>query len=215
MSASAEAVAPRSASLTREVVGVFDGAAQLQIAVDHLQESGFNRHDLSTAGDIRKVDEALHHAYVDVREIEDSAEIPRRIFVSKVSLGDAEGILIGVCVYLPATLAAGIAASKGHDIATVVWAVGIAGALGGVIGWLLARWLDRRYARGFQEHLNRGGLVLWVVVHDGEQEARARDILTLSGARDVHVHELDRAPKPIPGWRGVSYEMSFMKRMRL
>jgi len=210
----AEAAAPAPRTV-REVVGVFDDPAQLQLAVDALQEAGFNRSDLSTAADARKVDAALGGHYFNVREIEDNAEVPRRVFVSKVSLGDAEGILVGIAVYIPAMLAAGIAAGRGADAMGIVWAAAVAGALGGILGWMLARRLDKRYLRDFQEHLNRGGVVLWVTVHDDAQEARAREILARHSSRDVHVHELTVEPKPMPGWRGVSYELSFMKRLRL
>jgi hypothetical protein len=34
--------------------------------------------------------------------------------------------------------------------------------------------------------------VLWVSPRDGAAEKRALDILTKAGARDVHVHEIER-----------------------
>lgn len=215
MAASEVEAAPHVTHTVREVVGVFDDPAQLQVAVDALQEAGFDRHDISTVADARKVDRAMGGHYLNVREIEDSAEVPRRIFISKVSLGDAEGLLVGIAVYIPAMLAAAIAAGRGADAMGIIWAAAIAGALGGILGWLLARRLDKRYLRDFQEHLNRGGVVLWVSVHDAAHEARARDILARQSARDVHVHELSVEPKAMPGWRGVSYELSFMRRLRM
>src|SRR6185295_16580201 len=106
----------------REVVGVFDDPGQLQVTVDALQEAGFSRHDISTVADVAKVDRALGGHYLNVRAIEDNADVPRRIFISKVSLGDAEGILVGVAVYVPAMLAAAIAAGRGGDAMGIVWA---------------------------------------------------------------------------------------------
>lgn len=215
MAASMEAAASRSVSVVREVVGVFDDQERLQIAVDRLQECGINRHDVSTIGRVEQVDAALRHAYVDVREIEDDGEVPRRIVVSKTSLGDAEGALIGGPAYLLA-MAVGYAATvKGAGWPVILLAAALAGMLGAIIGWMLARALDRKYRRSFQDHLRRGGIVLWVAVRDAEHERRALEVLGGAGARDVHVHELDTAAKPIPGWRGVSYELSFMKRLRL
>jgi hypothetical protein len=32
-----------------------------------------------------------------------------------------------------------------------------------------------------------------------------------SGARDLHVHDLAVMVKPMPGWRGPSYNLSFMR----
>jgi hypothetical protein len=198
-----------------EVVAVFDDLERLQDAVDELQEFGVNRADISTAADARRINRELPGGYLHVREIEDNGEVPRRVFISKISLGDAEGLLIGVAVYIPAMIAAAAAAATGAEATTIVLAAGIAGALGGILGWMLARGLDRRYWRGFEEHLRRGGIVLWVAVQDSALEPRIRDILARHGGRDVHAHDLAVENRPIPGWRGVSYELSFMKRLRL
>jgi hypothetical protein len=210
-----DASVPRSANSVHEVVGVFDDLERLQDAVDALQEIGINRHDISTAADARRINRELSGGYLHVREIEDNGEVPRQIFISKVSLGDAEGLLIGVAVYIPAMIAAAAAAATGAAAMTIVLAAGIAGLLGGILGWMLARGLDRRYLRGFEEHLRRGGIVLWVAVHDAAHEERVREILAQYGGRDVHTHDLAIEKRPIPGWRGVSYEMSFMKRLRM
>jgi hypothetical protein len=215
MSTSHEATVFSSTRTLREVVGVFDDLEQLQRAVDELQEAGLNRADISTAGDARRINRELAGGYMDVKEIEDNGEVRRRVWISKVSLGDAEGILVGVAVYIPAMLAAAAVAGTGAEASRIVMAAAIAGALGGILGWLAARWLDRRYLRQFQEHMRRGGVVLWAAVHDAAQERKAAEIMAQHSGRDVHVHELPLESKPIPGWRGVSYELSFMRRLRM
>ena len=208
-----EAAVPRHAGMVREVVGVFDDQEHLQAAVDELQENGFSRSDLSTVADLRSVEQAVGRVYADVREIEDDSGVPRALYVSKTSLGDAEGVMIGLAVYVPTIVVAAVLAAKGVSVATIVWAVLIVGALGGLLGWVVARWLDRLYLRRFHEQLSHGGIVLWVAVHGPEQEKRATDILERTHARDVHVHELPIMIKPIPGWRGISYDLSFMKKL--
>lgn len=210
---SGEAATSRHAGLVREVVGVFDDQEHLQAAVDELQANGFNRSDISTVADLRTVEQAVGRVYADVREIEDDSSVPRTVYVSKTSLGDAEGVLIGVAVYVPTVVIAAVLSAKGVTDQTIVWAVLIVGALGGILGWMVARWLDRLYLRRFHEQLSHGGIVLWVAVHGAEQERRATDILTRSHARDVHAHELPLLIKPIPGWRGISYDLSFMKKL--
>lgn len=208
-----EAAVPRHAGMVREVVGVFDDQEHLQAAVDELQENGFSRSDLSTVADLRTVEQAVGRVYADVHEIEDDSSVPRALYVSKTSLGDAEGVLIGVAVYVPTVVIAAVLSAKGVTDQSIVWAVLIVGALGGLLGWVVARWLDRRYLRRFHEQLSHGGIVLWVAVHGPEQERRAADVLARSHARDVHVHELPIVIKPIPGWRGISYDLSFMKKL--
>jgi hypothetical protein len=42
------------------------------------------------------------------------------------------------------------------------------------------------------EQLSRGGMVLWVSVRDDTEERRALQVLKDAGARDVHVHEVQR-----------------------
>jgi len=173
----------------REAVGVFDSLDALQAAIDDLQSSGFNRTDLSTLARFSLVEASLGHTGVRIREVEDDPRVPRTEFISRTSLGDAEGVLIGACVYLAAVVAAGVWAGAGASDSGIVQAVVIFGALGGLVGYGLARWLDRGYNRRFTEQLRRGGIVLWAVVHSPEQEARACEILRRHGARDVHVHD--------------------------
>ena len=72
---------------------------------------------------------------------------------------------------------------------------------------------DRRYLHGIREQLSHGGIVLWVVVHNAEQEKRAARILGRCHAHELHAHELPLVIKPIPGWRGISCDLSFMKRL--
>ena len=208
-----EAAVPRHAGMVREVVGVFDDQEHLQAAVDELQANGFDRADISTVADFHRVEQALGRVYADVREIEDDGAIPRTVYVSKTSLGDAEGVLIGLAVYVPTIVVAAALAARGAGNQSIVWAVLIVGALGGIVGWMISRWLDRRYLHGIREQLSHGGIVLWVGVHNVDQERRAADILGRCHARDVHAHELPLVIKPIPGWRGISYDLSFMKRL--
>ena len=109
--------------------------------------------------------------------------------MSRTSLGDAEGVLIGGSVYLAAVIAAGIGGAVGASVNAIIMAVVIVAAIGGLVGFGFARWLDRSYNSRFTEQLRRGGIVLWVAVHSPEQEAGACEILRRHGARDVHVHE--------------------------
>jgi hypothetical protein len=194
-------------STIREVVGVFRDDAALDSAVTELQSSGFARTDLS----VLTPPAAPAAADWTVRDVEDSQTARRTVFVSKASLGDAEGVLVGLFAYVGAIIAAGTAVASDLDAAGVLWAVVFAGAGAGAVGCLLAMWLGRRYAHRMVEQLRHGGLVLWVRVDDTLHEGRARDILARYNAADIHVHEIEAAPHFADG--GMSYRLSFMNRL--
>jgi hypothetical protein len=177
-------------ALLREAVGVFRDYEKFQSALDDLQSSGFGRTDLSTVASKQAVERILGRFYTTTEEIEDNPEVPRSIFISKASLGDAEGVLIGGSVYLFAVTVAAVLAAMGFDNLSIILGVLVAGAVGGLIGYLIARYLDRRYSERFTRQMQQGGLVLWVNLKSPEQEARAVDILTRYGADHVHVHTL-------------------------
>lgn len=174
----------------REVVAVFDDPDCLDGAVADLQSSGFNRADLSIASGERALLAKLGRSCSDVREIEDDPAVPRTVFVSKASLGDAEGVLIGVAVYVGAVVAAAIAAEAGAGMWGIILAVAITAAITGLIGAFLVMRLDRRYRADIREQVQRGGFVLWVNLHSPEQEQRALQVLESCNAKRIHVHEV-------------------------
>ena len=199
------------AGTKREVVGVFADQEQLQRAVDELQVHGINRANISTVASSKRLFREIGHGYVNVRDIEDDGEIPRTIYVSKRSLGNAEGVLIGAAIYVPTLIVAANLAARGASDGTLILGVAIAGAVGGLIGWWFARRLDRGYRRVISDQLDHGGIVLWVSVHAPEHEKRVSEIMARLGAKDLHVHDLPVIVKPMPGWRGPSYNLSFMR----
>src|SRR3954447_21632023 len=136
-------------TVLREAVGVFRDYETFQTALEELQSSGFGRTDLSTVAAKATVERTLGHSYSTVEEIEDDPAVPRSIFISKVSLGDAKGVAIGGIVYLFAIPAAAVLAALGVEDMLIISGVLAAGAVGGAAGWLIARRLDRRYADRF------------------------------------------------------------------
>jgi hypothetical protein len=70
-------------------------------------------------------------------------------------------------------------------------AIGV-GAVGAGLGGLLARVVEHRHIHRVREQLAQGGLVLWVSVRDNETAAHALAILIDAGARDSHLHEIER-----------------------
>lgn len=182
--------AHRPAARLREAVAVFDDPDCLDGAVSELQQRGFSRADLSTVCDARTLEAKLGRACDDVQEIEDDPRVPRSVFVSKASVGDAEGALVGVAVYIGAILAAGTTAAAGAGMVTIVVAVAITAAIFGAIGYALMQRLDRRYTETLQAQMKRGGIVLWVNLHSENQEREALQVLSACSAKRIHVHEV-------------------------
>ncbi len=179
-----------SAAKLTEVVAVFEDAETLQDAIDELQSSGFNRAELSLLAGESTVQKKLGHAYEKVEELEDNAAVPRTAYVSLESVGAAEGGLVGVLVYVGATVAAGAVVATGGPLAAAIVAAAVAGGAGGLIGSILAKLVGDQHAHRIQEQLDHGGLLLWVRTRDMDREKKALDILAKHSAHDIHVHAL-------------------------
>jgi hypothetical protein len=160
----------------------------MENAVDELGSNGFDRMDISLLASEHAVTDKLGHAYVSARELEDDPSVPTTAFVSRASLGAAEGAVVGTLIYIPALIGAAAVVASGGAVAAAIAAAAVAGGIGGGIGTLLARLIDRAHANRIEEQLEHGGLLLFVRTRDAAHEARAREILAKHSGRDVHVH---------------------------
>jgi hypothetical protein len=176
-----------------EAVGVFHDVQAFQSAIDELFSSGFDRADLSFLASREAVEQKLGHGYRSVRELEDDADVPAVAYVSTESIGDAEGAVAGVLIYIGAVATAGAVIASGGTLAAAIAAATVAGVGGGALGALLDRFIEREQLRRLEEQLNRGGLLLWVHTRDSKHEERAVEILKRYGGDDVHVHDLSAA----------------------
>ena len=177
-------------SMIREAVAVFDDAKSLEAAIDELESSGFDRAEISLLAGARAVEEKLGHVYLKVDELEDDPSVPRTAYVSRESIGDAEGALIGGLLYVGAVVAAGAVVASGGALATAIGAAALAGGSGAAFGALLSRFVGESHANDIEDQLDHGGLVLWVRTTDKKTEERAKLILTRHAARDIHIHDI-------------------------
>jgi hypothetical protein len=174
-----------------EAVGLFEDAETLQAAVDDLLSSGFDRAELSLLASEAVIDRELGHLYQRVADLEDDPGTPRSAYVSKESLGDAEGGLVGGLFYVGALAATGAVVASGGTMAAAITAAALLGGTGGLIGTLLAKLIDDEHAHHLQEHLDRGGLLLWVRTRDGAHEKKALRVLGEHSGHDVHLHSFE------------------------
>lgn len=175
---------------SREAVGYFQTAETLQDSIDELLSAGFDRAELSLLASEQAIDEKLGHHYEKVADLEDDASVPRECYVSTESRGDAEGALVGGPLYVGGVAAIGAVVASGGTLAAAISAAAMAGGVGGLIGAVLAAFVERHHADYIQEQLDHGGLLLWVRVRDAVHEERAVDILKKHSGKDVHVHEI-------------------------
>jgi hypothetical protein len=195
----------------REAVGVFHDERTLQAAADDLLIAGFDRAELNLLAGHRAIEERLGHAYRRVAELEDEAPVASRFYASSSSRTEAQGAIVGGLTYVGAVAATGMIVASGGTLAGVLAGIALAGGAGGLVGVIVARFIDRRHARYLQDHLDHGGLLLWVHVADADLEERAVEVLRRHSAEDVHVMTLPRAHFSDTG--GVSLDLSFMKKL--
>lgn len=172
----------------REAVAVFSTSDDLQAAVDELETRGFDRAALSRLAPVAVVERTLGHRLASVAQAEDDPAVPRTALIEPESVGNAEGVLMGLPVYVGAIAGAAIAAANTASLLWIVLGAAACGGLGGWVGWRLYRRFSRRRDRRTRAELERGGLLLWVRTGGADQETIAQDILSRYGARDVHMH---------------------------
>ncbi len=177
---------------TREAVGVFGDADALEAAVEVLEESGFDRAGISVLGTGKEIGRRLGDLYERVSEVEEDPRAPRGAPSSRHSRAEGEAAAVAAPMYLGGFAGAAAVVAAGGELAAAIGATLLGAATGAGLGAILAYAVARRHAEGVEEQLSRGGLVLWVTVPDVEAENRAISVLTKAGARNVHVHEIER-----------------------
>lgn len=198
---------------TREAVGLFHDDKKRQDAADELLINGFNHADLSLLAAHRTVETQLGGRYERVADLEDNPRVAFQAFVDSDSRTEGKGVLMGGLFYVGAMAAAGMVVASGGTVAALAIGIAAGGGAGGVIGAVLARFLEKRHAQALQEHLDKGGLLLWVHTIDEAHERTAIEILRRHDAEDAHVHTL-----PVPDYHalgGVSKDLSFIKMVGL
>jgi hypothetical protein len=182
----------------REAVGVFHKVDDLQVAIEALLSSGFDRAELSLLASDHAVAAKLGNVSFREAELEDDPTVPRAVYVSPAAMGAAEGGLVGALAYVGGVATAAVIALAGGPITVIVLGAVLAGGAGGLVGTGLAKWVGHRRATYFQDQIDRGGLLLWVRTWDAHREQKAVEILGRHSASDVHVHEFPNSNAASP-----------------
>ncbi len=180
----------RNLTTATEAVAVFHDVPSFQAAIDDLLLAGFDHGDINVLAHEDTVRSKLGREYRSTAEFEDDHEAPRIGFVPDETIGNAEGAVIGAGVYVPAIAGSLAVVASGGTLLGAFAAAAIAGGAGGLIGAALARRIGNEHAKHLDQHLNHGGLLLWVRTRDAERETTALEILRKHSAEDVHLHRL-------------------------
>jgi len=179
-----------------EAVAVFHDVKTFQAAIDELLLAGFDHADINVLAQEDTIASKLGPTYASTAEFEDDPEAPRIAYIPNETIGNAEGAVIGAGVYVPAMFGSLAVAASGGTLLGVFAAAALAGGAGGLIGAALARFIGHEHAKHLDQHLQHGGLLLWVRTRDADCEQRALEILRHHSARDVHLHQIpERACK--------------------
>lgn len=192
-----EAEAGRTATtgVVREAVGVFDSPEALQRAIDDLSLAGFERHELSVMANDQTIRERLGWVPRHVDEAKDNPDVPRQSPVAPEEVGNAQGTAIGIPAYVGAVIATGAVLATGGTALAAAAAAAAAGAGGGALGSVVSAWLTDKRNEPMRQHLDKGGILLWVNLRDAAHEQKARDILSRHTSRPVDVHEVPQLPE--------------------
>lgn len=162
----------KSARTVREMVALFENRPDFDRAVVALMRAGFDRTDLSVLSSHESIDVAGRPA------------MPR---------DEALTALLGDLNYAFPLTTAGLIAIVGGPIAGPIAALVAAGVGGAAVKEYLDEVTAHPETEDFARALEAGGVILWVCVDDDPtREQRARDALTASGGRNVHVAEREK-----------------------
>ena len=176
-------------TVVREAVAVFHSAEDLQNAIDEVLRSGFHRSSLSLLANEAEVIAKLGHVYRKTSDLVADPAVPRTAYVSPEAIGDGQGAIIAALMYVAAGVLIGPVAAARGSFAALAGAAALGGGAAGLFGTWLAKVIGDRHAMRIQEHLDRGGLLLWVRTWNRDQEYRAVEILKRHSGEDVHIQQ--------------------------
>ncbi|UEM19724.1 hypothetical protein JL100_021955 [Skermanella mucosa] len=192
----------------REAIAVFGSTESLQAAVDELTLSGVDGAAISLMSGDAAVIERLGRTYRTVDEAKDDPNAPRQSYVAPEEVGNGVGAAMAAPAYIGALAAAGAIVATGGTALVAGLGAAAAGVGGGALGSVMSQWIGDKRNDWLQEHLDKGGILMWVKL-DGPggpgaaDEAKVTGILGKHASRPVEVHEVAKAD-PAPASTGTA-----------
>jgi len=152
----------------REAVGLFADRSGFEDAVQHLRQAGFAAIDLSV---------------LDSHESLEAAAEPGQPW------RDALTALVGEIKYEGPLVASGFILLAGGPTAALIASLIGAATAGIAAKEVLDEVSATPHTENFANALVAGGVILWVVCHDAQAEAKAEAVLKQFGAGNVHIYQ--------------------------
>ncbi len=171
-----------------EIVGVFSSIEELDQAVDELFTHGYNPASLSVLANEEAIKHELKRSYRRINELMDDSNVPRATFYAEENFILAQGVVIGVLMYIGGIIAAYISNIKDGSIFLALITAGIST----LVGVLLASIIKRHHSEYIEQQLQKGGLILWVQLHDKASRNIVARVLKNNNATHVHLRYMPK-----------------------
>ena len=190
----------------REAIAVFGSTGSLEAAVDELTLSGVDGAAISLMSSDAAVTEKLGRTYRTVDEAKDDPSAPRQSYVAPEEVGNGVGAAMAAPAYVGALVAAGTIVATGGTALVAGLGAAAAGVGGGALGSVMSQWIGDKRNDWLQEHLDKGGILMWVTLDSPGKpgtadEAQVMGILRKHASRPVEIHEMAKAD-PVPAGTG-------------
>ena len=162
----------------RTVVGVFDGPNHAETALNQLRSAGFQPEQVSVVA----------RDQGETRQMAENTGMGEGVAAGAVT-GGVLGGLAGFLVGISALVIPGIGPIVGSGILLSTLAgAGLGAAAGGLIGALGEHGVPEEDARGYEEHVRQGSILLTIHAHSDEQAHEAHRILEGGRGGDVRAY---------------------------
>jgi hypothetical protein len=174
----------------REVVGAFHSPEALEAAVTELGSSGWDKSEMSLLAQEGVFQPGLPAHGHDMHRASDEPELERSPVVEEEDSRQGRTLATSMGAVIAAFAASGATILTGGGALAAV--IGAAAAGGGAAAAInaIGRWISGSRSHFLRDQIDQGGILLWVTVHNAEQERLAGEILRRHGGADVHVHEV-------------------------
>lgn len=172
-----------------KISAIIDNEEELENVINQLVAEVVARSDISVQGSPDQVEKKYGRSYVTPETIQGSYIPPKK----EHFLRDDFGWVIGFSFALPLVICLIVAIFIIGDVRSLSDNLfyGCAGALvGGVIGGLCAKMIQRQQKKQTIKQENKGGFVLWVITHDEQHTEKVVNILNDHHAQDIKVENL-------------------------
>ena len=149
------------------IVGVFDGPNHAEQALSGLKAAGFTPEQVSVVAQDKQ----------DMRQMAENSDMAGEGAATGAVTGGVLGGLAGFLVGISAMVIPGIGPIVGTGILVSTLAgAGIGAAAGGLVGALTGQGVPEDDARGYEEHVRKGSILLTVHALSNEEEQQARQV---------------------------------------